>query len=202
DGAHEVEADHVVIALAPALAVHRIAFHPGLPDRLSGIAAATPVWMGATTKVVAHFAEPFWRGQGLSGSAISHLGPMRELHDMSGPGGEPAVLFGFVPNQPSAEPVDEHQVRAQLIEVFGAEANDPIDIIITDWRAQPATSPPGAEALHEYQTYGHAVWQTAAMDGRLHWTSTETSTEAPGHIEGALAAAERVAAAIVAMRRA
>ncbi|MEO1058932.1 MAG: FAD-dependent oxidoreductase, partial [Actinomycetota bacterium] len=58
-------------------------------------------------------------------------------------------------------------------------------------------SPPGVEALHEYQTYGHPIWQTPTGDGRLHWTSTETSREAPGHIEGALAAAERTVLAIV-----
>ncbi|MEM8619751.1 MAG: NAD(P)/FAD-dependent oxidoreductase [Actinomycetota bacterium] len=196
-GVHEVEADHVAIALPPALAVHRIGFDPGLPDRLRSIAAATPVWMGSTTKVIVHFSEPFWRAQGLSGSGISHIGPMRELHDMSGPDGEPAVLIGFAPNRSSAEPVNEHEVRAQLIEMFGAAANDPIDIIITDWSAQPDTSPPGVEALHRYETYGHAVWQIAGMGGRLHWTSTETSPEAPGHIEGALAAAERTVAVIV-----
>ncbi len=197
DSVHEIEADHVVIALPPALAIHRITFHPGLPDRLSSLAAATPVWMGSITKVVVQFDDPFWRADGLSGSAISHLGPMREFHDMSGPDGQPAVLFGFVPNQLLADTITDQQVCTQLVELFGPAASDPLEIIITDWRTQPDTSPPGVETLQQYQTYGHSAWQTPIFDGRLHWTSTETSLKAPGHIEGALAAADRTVSAIV-----
>ncbi|MFF7790337.1 FAD-dependent oxidoreductase [Streptomyces sp. NPDC007991] len=38
----------------------------------------------------------------------------------------------------------------------------------------------------------------AALDGRLHWASTETAAEYAGHIEGALAAGERAARAVLA----
>ena len=45
-------------------------------------------------------------------------------------------------------------------------------------------------------TYGHRWYQEPAADGRLHWASTETAPNAPGHIEGAIAAAERAVTAI------
>jgi len=61
---------------------------------------------------------------------------------------------------------------------------------------QPFTSPPGVENLTDYRTYGHSLFRQAAMDGRLHWASTETATDAPGHVQGALSAAARVAADI------
>lgn len=190
-------ARHVVLALPPALAVSQIEFAPALPDRLAGLAALTPVWMGSTVKVVAHFDHAFWRNEGLAGSAVSHIGPMRELHDMSGPDGQPAAIFGFVPNNsPSPAPTEE-AIRHQLVEMFGPAAADPIQIIIADWRSEAATSPPGVEQLQAYQAFGHDLFQRPALDGRLHWTSTETATVAPGHIEGALAAAERVVAAIL-----
>ncbi|MFI2436319.1 FAD-dependent oxidoreductase [Streptomyces sp. NPDC018693] len=36
------------------------------------------------------------------------------------------------------------------------------------------------------------------LDGRLHWASTETAPDHAGHIEGALAAGERAAQAVLA----
>ena len=189
-------AQHVVLALPPALAIHRITFEPSLPDRMAALAAATPVWMGAIAKVVVRYEHAFWREQGLAGSAMSHLGPMREIHDMSGPDGQPAALFGFTPLTDLAPLPSEAELTAQLGALFGPEAADPIEIVIKDWRSDPDTSPPGVGALQQYQTYGHPQFQEAAWDGRLHWASTETATEAPGHIEGALAAAERTVYAI------
>ncbi len=198
DERHTLTARHVILAIPPALAVHTIAFNPPLPDHLSKLAAATPVWMGAMVKVVAQYAQPFWRAKGLAGSAISHIGPMRELHDMSGPDGEPAALFGFAPKTNGAAPPNRDMIIKQLIELFGPEAAEPEQILVTDWSTEPHTSPPGAERLTAYQTYGHKLYQQPAMNGRLHWTSTETATVSPGHIEGALASAARAAAAIVA----
>lgn len=191
------EAAHVILALPPALAQHRISFVPELDDRLAGLAATTPVWMGATTKVVAHYANAFWRDNGLSGSAISHVGPMRELHDMSGPEGTPAAIFGFVPGIFGAETATADDVRQQLVEIFGDEAGEPLEITIQDWRSEEFTSPPDADRMGAYQTYGHPLYHRPAMNERLHWSSTETSPEYPGHIEGSLAAAERATTAII-----
>ena len=187
---------HAVLALPPALAAHRIAFEPPLPDRISALAAATPVWMGAMAKVVVRYARPFWRDAGLAGAAMSHVGPLREIHDMSGPGGHPAALFGFVPLVEGATLPAEQQVVDQLVALFGPDAATPPEIAMKDWRSDPDTSPPGVASLDSYQTYGHPLFQQASMGGRLHWASTETGTTAPGHIEGALAAAERAAASI------
>lgn len=191
-----VGADHVVVAVPPALAVDAIAFDPPLPAQLADTARATPVWMGATTKVVAVYGRPFWREAGLSGAAVSHVGPLREIHDMSGPGGSPAALFGFVPRRPNDEPLAEPDVVAQLVELFGPDAADPLELIVTDWR-DPATSPPGVERLTAYQMFGHPAFQVAAFGGRLHWATTETATGNAGHIEGALESAERAARAII-----
>ncbi len=188
-------AQHVVLALAPALVVARIEFDPPLPERLRGIAEVTPVWMGNTIKVVAQYERPFWREQGLSGSAMSHVGPMREIHDMSGPSGDPAALFGFVPSTGVGAPTPD-EIEEQLEALFGSEARKPLKLLITDWSSDADTSPPGVDRLGAYQLFGHELYQQPALDGRLHWASTETARFAPGHIEGALAAAERAASTI------
>jgi len=191
-------ARHVVMALPPALAMAGIAISPALPPRLVRVARSTPVWMGAITKVVVEYAEPFWRAVGLAGAAMSHVGPMRELHDMCGPDGQPAALFGFAPaTRVGAPTVTTDRVLTQLTALFGSAAASPRNLWIQDWRHEPFTSPPEVERLTDYATFGHREYAMSALEGRLHWASTETAAEAPGHIEGALAAAQRAVSAIL-----
>lgn len=194
-----VAARHVILAVPPALAIARIDFEPELSERMAGLAAVTPVWMGGMTKVVVRYRDAFWRAAGLSGSAISHFGPMRELHDMSGPGGHPAAIFGFIPATTADSPTATARgVIGQLVEIFGSAATDPVDVLIHDWRREVWTAPPAVECLTAYQAFGHRLYGEPAMDGRLHWASTETATESPGHIEGALAAAHRATSVVLA----
>ena len=195
-------ARHLVLAVPPALAVARITFLPELPERLARLAALTPVWMGATTKVVARFSEPFWRRAGLAGAVFSHQGPMQEIHDMCGPSGDPAALFGFAQPTGAGRSLSEAEALNQLVEIFGAEAAEPKELLIHDWRNEHYTSPPGVEHLAAYQLFGNKSYAAPALSGRLHWASTETASESPGHIEGALAAADRATQSIVESLRA
>jgi monoamine oxidase len=191
-------ARHAVLALPPSLAVHRITFRPALPEPLVAVATTTPVWMGHVAKAVAVYPEAFWRHDGLAGAAISHLGPLREIHDLSGPDGVPAALFGFAALASNRPTPTAEEIVAQLVELFGPAAAAPTEIIVKDWRADNDTTPPGAAAHTAMSTYAHPLYQQPAGDGRLHWASTETAPVAPGHIEGALAGAERAADDIIA----
>jgi len=196
-------AEHVVLALPPSLAASNIRFTPKLPEELFALASRTPVWMGAITKVVAAYEETFWRRDGLSGAAISYHGPMREIHDMTGPEERRPALFGFAPATEVGQPtVTRSEVLAQFVELFGPEAGNPTELWIQDWRLEPETSPRGVERLVDYQTYGHKAFATPTFEGRLHWAGTETASESPGHIEGALAAAARATDAILKTGRA
>lgn len=196
-GSGVVTAGHVVLALPPALAVHRIEFRPALPADIARLARLTPVWMGNVAKVVAIYDEPFWRRSGLAGAAVSHIGPLREVHDMSGPGGRSAALFGFAPLGPHDRAPTEAQVVDQLVELFGPEAASPTEVVIADWRGDPDTTPPHTAPASAAETYGHPGFQEPLAGGRLHWASTETGRTSPGHIEGALDAARRAVDAII-----
>lgn len=197
-GGGTVRGAAVVLALPPALAAEGIDFEPPLPDDVRRLASATPVWMGAMTKVVACYDRPFWRDRGLAGAVISHVGPLREVHDMCGPNGTPAALFGFVPPTfPGSPTVSREAALGQLGQLFGPSAAEPTDLFVRDWRAETHTSPPGVERLQAYEVFGHAAYFRPHMAGRLHWASTETAREAPGHVEGALAAGSRAAEAIL-----
>ena len=190
-------ADHVIVALPPALAVATITFDPPLTDRVRRVAALTAVWMGGVVKAVATFDAPFWRRTGLAGSAVSHVGPFREIHDHSGPDGSPAALFGFG----AAEQFDGQSpeqignaFRDQLRRLFGPGASVPRQIHVVDWSREGYTSPTAPSPHTTTRTYGHALFQEPVA-GRVHWASTETSAEYAGHIEGAIHAGARAAAA-------
>ncbi len=194
------QAEHVVLAVPPAVAATTIR----LPDTLSGnvvdVARRTPVWMGDTVKVVAMYDDAFWRADGLAGAAMSRVGPLHELHDLSGPEGTPAALFGFARGG-QGRSLGEADVRAQLARIFGPRAGEPTAIQIEDWSREqwtnPAVSASGlVQRASDYSLFGNAVYQQPQLDGRLHWSSTETAPRFAGHIEGALEAAERTVRAI------
>ncbi|ODU06173.1 MAG: FAD-dependent oxidoreductase [Pseudonocardia sp. SCN 72-86] len=195
-----LRARHVVIAVPPALALSHIDFGDALPDALVRLARATPVWMGAITKVVAVYERPFWRAEGLAGAALSRVGPLQEIHDMTGPDDLPAALFGFSPPQHSGASQLRAKVTDQLRTLFGTQAAAPVRLVVHDWRHERWTSPPGVETLLDHTLFGHPAYRRPALDGRLFWASTETAAAFAGHIEGALAAGEAAAAAVLASR--
>lgn len=188
-------AGHIVLALPPALAVEAIAFTPTLPAPVRDLAAGTAVWMGDVVKAVAVYDRPFWRAAGLAGSAISHLGPFRELHDHSGPGGRPAALFGFAPaaqfdGAASGQVADAF--ARQLARLFGPHAADPRRIHVTDWSREQHTNPRTPAPAASTASYGHPLFGRPVA-GRIHWASTETAADYAGHIEGAIRAGTRAA---------
>ncbi|SNR40590.1 flavin monoamine oxidase family protein [Blastococcus mobilis] len=193
-----VTADHVVLALPPALAVEAITFTPALPAPIRDLAAGTAVWMGGVVKAVAIYDRSFWRDAGLAGSAMSHLGPFRELHDHSGPGGSPAALFGFAlaAHFDGAPP---EQIAAafgrQLTRLFGPDAGDPRSIHVLDWSRELHTSPRAPSPDASTATYGHPLFHQPVA-GRIHWAATETAPDYAGHIEGAIRAGTQAARSI------
>lgn len=189
---------HVVLAVPPAVALDTIELPAQLPPALTRLAAATPVWMSQAAKVVALYNRPFWRHEGLAGAAMSRTGPLQEIHDMSGVDGQPAALFGFAPAA-LINATAERRIREQLQRMFGRQAAEPEHLIIQNWSTERWTTPAaqsGAAASTAYDLFGHPLYQQPALEGRLHWTSTETASSYAGHIEGALVAAERTAATI------
>ncbi|MEU3498983.1 FAD-dependent oxidoreductase [Kitasatospora cineracea] len=192
-----LHARYLVLALPPALALERIDFADTLPADLAHLARATPVWMGAAVKAVARYPRAFWREAGLAGAAFSRTGPLQEIHDMSGPDGTPAALFGFA-HARTVHPGFEQAVTDQLARLFGPAAARPECLYVQDWSTEEWTSPSTVAHLDDHSLFGHPRYRQPALDGRLHWASTETATRHAGHIEGALAAGERAARAVLA----
>src|SRR5699024_7697579 len=141
---HVVTASQAILAVPPALAVEQIQLTPALPAPLRALAESTPVWMGEMVKAVACYQEPFWRAEGLSGSAISHAGPFRELHDHCGPDGTPAAVFAFAPAASLAGAARAQVAElftAQLVRLFGPRARDVSSVHVVDWSQEQYTQP-------------------------------------------------------------
>jgi monoamine oxidase len=192
-----LQARCVILAAPPRLIADRIGFEPELPARALADLRAVPTWMAGHAKVVATYPRAFWREAGLSGDAISHLGPLMEMHDAS-PDEHAATggaLFGFVapghPKRAEGREVLKREAVSQMARLFGPAAADPRDVYLVDWAEDawtsvpadrtPPTSHPAYRALPPFP----APWRD-----RVLLAGSEVAPEDVGFLEGALAAAE------------
>lgn len=197
------QAGRVLLALPPRLAQACIGFVPALPPDLARLWAATATWMAPHAKYVAVYERPFWREAGLSGAARSAAGPLAEIHDLSMPGAQ-AALFGFVgvPAQVRRgvpEATLRAHCRAQLGRLFGAAAAAPLADALKDWALDPLTATEedlasGGEHPHPPPcAAGDGPWQD-----RLVGIGSEWSPRFAGYLAGAVDAAERGVAQVLA----
>ena len=96
----EVRAQRVIVAVPPTLA-GRLWYDPPLPGYRDQLTQRVP--MGAVIKCFAIYDEPFWRAEGLSGSAVSSEGPLTLTVDNSPPDGGPGILVGFLEGRSARE---------------------------------------------------------------------------------------------------
>lgn len=191
-----VEANYVLIALAPRLTAQRILFSPALPSSLLSQWNKTATWMAPHAKYVAVYPEAFWRIQGLSGQASSHVGPMGEIHDASTSDGY-AALFGFLGIPANVrQKVSEHELmahcRAQLIRLFGLEAATPEYEYIKDWSTDIFTTteedwknPASYHGMAPENTPNDHIWTN-----RIIGIASEWSRHYSGYLAGAIDAAQ------------
>ena len=186
--------DQVLLALPPRLAEGRIAFEPPLPPEMASRWRATPTWMAPHAKYVAIYDAPFWREQGLSGSARSALGPMAEIHDVSMPGGH-AALFGFVGvparvRRDVTNDVLRAHCRAQLGRLFGERAATPLADALKDWAMDPLTATDADQDNGEHHGEAPPRYDDGGpWLGCLTGIGSEWSQQFPGYLAGAVDAA-------------
>ena len=199
-----VRASRVVLAVPPRLLAASVLFTPELDAVTTSRWQDTPTWMAPHAKVFALYTRAFWRDAGLSGTAQSMVGPLSEIHDATTASGQPA-LFGFV-GVPAAQrqalgpaAILDASVR-QLVTLFGPDAATPSATLYKDWAADPLTATPRDWTDGAHPAPGERVWVAGAWAERLTLAGSETSAVEPGYLAGAVLAAERAAAAVIAMR--
>lgn len=196
----EASARRVIVALPPAL-VAAIRFLPALPgDRLQ-LAQRVPVAAGEI-KANMVYSKPFWRDAGLSGTAFADTGPLLVCEDVTPPDYPSGILVAFMRDSDAgvkfaALGVDARRklLLDQLATLFGPEATNPIEYVDHDWtsdefsRGCVCVFTPGAWTL-----CGASLREPV---GPIHWAGTETATEFPGQMEGAIRAGARAAREIL-----
>lgn len=187
-------AQHVLLALPPRLVEASIEFTPDLPQELSKQWRNTATWMAPHAKYFAVYDTPFWRQQGLSGEARSALGPLNEIHDASIIGGSGA-LFGFfgVPTHVRhsvSEDVLKAHCRAQLVRLFGTQADSPKAEYFKDWSQDvftATTSDSNSTGQHGSAPTSKAI--SGVWENRLTGIGSEWSPQFSGYTAGAIEAA-------------
>jgi len=196
DGGWEARGRRVIVALPPTLA-GRLIYDPplcGHRDQLTQRMA-----QGTVAKCMAIYETPFWREQGLSGTATSVPGPARVIFDNSPPDGSPGVLLGFlegrIARRLGQRPAGERRqaIVDGFARIFGPAAAAPVDYVERLWAEEEFTRgcygcamPTGA-----WTEYGSAL---RAPVGAIHWAGAETATVWSGYMDGALQSGQRAAA--------
>jgi monoamine oxidase len=189
------------IFAVPKTATARIIFSPELPPAYSQYLQRQP--NGATVKIQAVYATPFWRAEGLSGSVVSDTGPIEIVFDNSPPDGSPGVLVGFAegnlgrslftlsPDQRKAA------VLGSLARYFGSAALNPTGYADMVWATEAFT----LGAYGSFNPPGVLTSLGAAVDGpagNVHFAGADYSPEWPGYMEGAIRSGAAVADQVLA----
>lgn len=196
-----LEARQVVLALPPRIAADTLTFEPPLPDPFRQALRRVPTWMAGHAKALAAYDTPWWREHGLNGDAVSHCGPLGELHDASPHDLSCGALFGFfarpAPWRRQYRATLEERVRAQLSTLYGEPAGSPRRLLLLDWAEDPLVATEADEVLlREHPPYGPVREDAGPWAQVLLLSGTETAPTEGGYIEGALAAAEWAAQAL------
>lgn len=195
-----IAADRAVVALPPTLA-GRLSYEPALPAARDQLTQRVP--MGAVLKVHVQYETPFWREDGLSGTALSDGPDVQVVFDNSPPDGSSGVLLAFVEGRdavrwgrrPEAE-LHAAVVR-RLAALISPRAAHPVAVVSRDWTAEPFSRgcyggylPPGV-----WTTYGQALREPV---GPVHWAGAECGPVWAGYMEGAVRSGEATAERVLA----
>lgn len=191
----QYHADQIFLAIPPRLAVTNIDFSPPLPTNLADEWLKSSTWMAPHAKYVALYETPFWRDKGLSGEVRSARGPLVEMHDASATNGS-AALFGFIGihavhrRKLSDDELSLH-CRAQLVRLFGSQAENPKAEFVKDWAKEPYTATESdITAVSAHGIAPPAKITSGLWQNRIIGIASEWSPQFPGYLAGAIEAAK------------
>ena len=195
-----VRARRAVVAVPPNL-YGRIEYSPALPPARQQ--AHQHVSLGLVIKVHAVYESPFWRADGLSGTAFSPFQIVHEAYDNTGHGEQTGTLVGFVASETAdavlALPAAERRARilASLASYYGDAALTPTVYFESDWVSEEWTG--GAYAasfdLGGLSRFGAAL---RAPVGPIRFASSDLAAEGYQHVDGGIRIGHEVAAELAA----
>ncbi|WP_431803035.1 flavin monoamine oxidase family protein [Microbacterium sp. bgisy203] len=197
-GGLTVRARQVVLALAPIL-YDRISFVPALPRRQHQL--HQHLSMGFVIKVHAVYDRPFWREQGLSGTAFSPYELSHEAYDNSNHGDERGTLVGFVSDQNADDlftlSADERRERIleSLSHYYGPEAKNPVVYFESDWGSEEWTRGAYAASFDMGGLHRYGADLRSAV-GPIRFACSDMAGAGYQHVDGAIRMGRLVAGKI------
>ena len=191
-------ASHVILTLPPNLAINTITYQPKLPQALQELAQSTHTWMGESIKFSIEYAKPFWKENQYSGALFSHVGIITEMYDHSTFDNKGFALKGFLNGGTHVLTIEERKAKVtkQLIQCLGVEAETYLAYHEKVWREEPLAFFPYEDLVMAHQNNGDPLYQKSYMNDKLFFASSETATENPGYMDGAIVAAQTVSSRI------
>ncbi|MCS5734951.1 flavin monoamine oxidase family protein [Herbiconiux daphne] len=191
-----VTAKRVIVAVPPNL-YNRIDYAPALPRLRQQLSQHQS--LGLVIKVHATYDTPFWREEGLSGTAFSPYRVVHEAYDNSNIGETRGTLVGFVSDEkadallalPAAE--RRHRILESLAAYYGPKALEPVVYFESDWAAEEWTQ--GAYAA-SFDLGGLTRYGALQLEpvGPLRFGSSDLAAEGYQHVDGAIRVGRRLAA--------
>ncbi|MDQ1175590.1 flavin monoamine oxidase family protein [Microbacterium sp. 20-116] len=190
-----VRARFAILALAPVL-YSRISFEPPLPRLQHQM--HQHLSMGFVIKVHAVYETPFWREDGLSGTAFSPYELAHEAYDNTNHGDERGTLVGFVSDHNADDlfrlsPEErKERILDSLSRYYGPRAKDPVVYYESDWGTEEWTR--GAYAasfdMGGLHRYGAELRESV---GPLHLACSDMAGAGFQHVDGAIRQGHRAA---------
>ncbi|MGI9824192.1 flavin monoamine oxidase family protein [Agromyces sp. Marseille-Q5079] len=195
----EVHAKRVILALAPVL-ISRISYEPPLPRRQHQL--HQHLSMGFVIKVHAVYETPFWRADGLSGTAFSPYELVHEAYDNTNHADPRGTLVGFVSDEEAdgVFTLSAEERKARILEslshYYGEQAKNPVVYYESDWGSEEWTR--GAYAA-SFDMGGLARYGADLRTpvGPIHFSCSDMAGKGYQHVDGAIRVGREVAAAIL-----
>lgn len=184
--------NQVFLCLPPQLVSKQIHITPELPQALNEMISEVQTWMAGSIKFALEYASPFWREKGYSGMLYSHTGVIAEMYDHTNFEQKKFGFTGFLNGGAATynREVRKELVIQQLSELLGPEASEPSAYFDKVWTDEFISG--GNQIIQRpHQNNGHPLLQESYLGDRLYFGGTETSTQSPGYMEGAVTSAQK-----------
>ena len=185
----------VISTLPPHLLIQTIKFEPALPENLQRLAKKTHTWMGESIKFAVEYATPFWRENNYSGTLYSQASIIQEMYDHSTADNKGFALKGFLNGGTYTLSQEERKEKVilQLTKFFGPEAGNYVKYHEKIWREEPLTFLPYEELVMGHENNGNAEYRKPLYNNKFFISGSETASQNPGYMEGAIVAAKNIA---------
>lgn len=199
-----VRARFAILAHAPVL-YDRISFVPPLPRRQHQV--HQHLSMGFVIKVHAVYDRPFWREQGLSGTAFSPYELSHEAYDNTNHGDERGTLVGFVSDRNADDlfalsaAERKERILESLSHYYGPEAKSPVVYYESDWGTEEWTRGAYAASFDMGGLHRYGADLRAAV-GPIHFACSDMAGAGYQHVDGAIRMGRLAASQILEKTRA